>query len=101
MQEFRDGSFGDIQPAYSLLARMQAEGIASNLKAVHFGSVKRLERIKERAALKAEKKERVRDLEERLEALEMRVNEATQEHHKHGVRVYPADALPALVAHHG
>jgi len=97
MQEFKDGSFGDILPAYDLLAQMQAEGLRHDLKAVHFGSVEELKEVQKDALRINDERRRLDEVEQRLASLDARLNAATQNHHTHGVRVYPADALRPLV----
>lgn len=94
MQEFRDGSFGDILPAYDLLAKLNEEGIRHDLKRVHFGSVAELQEVKKETARINAERERLAEVEQRIGDLEARVNAATVAQHTNGVRVYPADALP-------
>lgn len=103
MQEYRDGSFGEIQPARELaeaLARMGDDELARTRR-IHFGTVEQLEKVKAMKPtgdLKKRRKRarRIRSLEEKIAALEARLNEATAGQHTSGVRVYPATALEHL-----
>lgn len=102
MQEFRNGEFGDIVPARTLLEQMarsvsdNAADIFPDLKAVHFGTQQELEKIR------AQKDEfrpvlvdpvDVTSLKDRVDELEKRFAEEAMQHHTEGVRVYPASAL--------
>jgi hypothetical protein len=107
MQEFRDGSFGPIRPAAELadLLRERAEQFPpNNLKAIHFGTVEELERIRKRAApggnsskkSRREARRRLPALERKVADLEARLNQATKDEHREGIRVYPEAALHEL-----
>lgn len=101
MQEFTNGTFGPIEQADTL-----AQGIRADLKAIHFGSVHDLERLRRRKAKAqgdAKKRRRltakIDRLQEQIRNLETRINDATADKHTSGVRVYPATALAALGGH--
>jgi hypothetical protein len=105
MQEFRDGSFGETEPADTMLERLLHEGIPENLARLHFGSVKELERLRRRAVRegvrpgkRAQAERRIERLAEQVARLEARLNEVTVRSHTDGVRVYPATALASAAS---
>lgn len=78
MQEFKDGTFGEAQPAAALLAAM-TKTLPEDVKAVHFGTVEELEAIRKRATAPAPVLVEPVDaayVSARLDALEARLNEA-------------------------
>lgn len=102
MQEFRDGSFGEVMPA-NLLIEQMAKAMAGasglpDLKAVHFGTQEELENIraKEQPRPVLVDPVDVTSLKARMDDLEKQVAEATMQHHTQGVRVYPATTLNML-----
>lgn len=74
MQEFRDGSFGAIEPAREILDRLSA-GIPADMKSVHFGTPEDLELVKKDANTRLD----VQGILNKIGELESRINEATIE----------------------
>jgi hypothetical protein len=98
MQEFRDGSFGEILPASALLEQMAKASapVLDELKALHFGTAQELQRLKSTKASPAPVLIPPVDaayVSARLDEMERRLNEAMMQHHKEGVRVYSESAL--------
>lgn len=91
MQEFTDGTFGKVEPAAALLARLAVKGVPGTLKAVHFGEPADLQAIQKRLEKEAAAEKEREEVAERLRAVEARVNALAANEHNHGVRVYPAD----------
>lgn len=95
MQQFKDGTFGPIEPASELLARL-AEQAPEALKAVHFGTVDELEKVRNppSPALIVDAPPVDYDyMRRQMDDLTRRINELTMQHHTAGVRVYPESAL--------
>jgi hypothetical protein len=99
MQEFVGGTFGKVEPAAELLARLATEGVPGDLKAIHFGAPETLRQIPEIAAKERAEAGQREVLADRLREVEARVNALSQAHHTHGVRIYPADTPLPPVPH--
>jgi len=102
MQQFTDGTFGPIEPASDLIARLaeRAPDVLDTLKAVHFGTVDELEKVRNPPApavivdtLPPVDYDYMR---RQIEDLTIRMNELTRQSHVQGVRVYPASVLHSL-----
>jgi hypothetical protein len=100
MQQFTDGTFGAIEPANDLLKRL-CEAMPDNLKAVHFGSLDELEKVRNpppAAVVTAAPPVDYDHIRQQVDDLAARVNELTMQHHQSGVRVYPETALHRLAS---
>lgn len=98
MQQFTDGTFGAIEPATDLLKRL-AETAPDNLKAVHFGTLEELEKVRNppRTAVIVDARPVDYDyMRRQVDELTARINELTMQHHVQGVRVYPESVLHRL-----
>jgi len=95
MQEYRDGSFGPIEPAGDLLRRLANDGPPPDLRAVHIGTQRELEKLRARGTADTGKKLRrekqIARLERRLASLEARLGETPS-----GIKVVGAEALKGL-----
>lgn len=100
MQQFTDGTFGAIEPASELLKRL-AESAPDNLKAVHFGTVAELEKVRNPPAPTVIVDAPPVDYDyvrRQVDELTARMNELTMQQHTQGVRVYPESALHRLTS---
>jgi ribosomal protein L37AE/L43A len=93
MQEFRDGSFGPIEPAAGLFKRMARTEPAADLAVFHIGTRSALERMRAKAqegrteGSRAKARRKVAELEARVQQLEARLAAAGE-----AVPYPPADA---------
>ncbi len=92
MQEYIDGGFGDIEPAMELLNRLVGAGIPADLKALHFGTVDALPLVKKEVQTRID----LQSLSAKVSELESRINEATIDTDKGGIRIYPSTSLNAI-----
>lgn len=101
MMQFTDGTFGPIEPASDLIARLAelAPDVLETLKTVHFGTANELEKIRNPPAPAVIVDTPPVDydyIRRQVDELATRMNELTMQHHIQGVRVYPASVLHAL-----
>jgi len=73
MEEYRDGTFGEVELSQDIFKKLREEP-NENLKAIHFGSVEELEKIKVEKHKENKFMREMEIVQKKLHSLELRVN---------------------------